>query len=53
MLLDAVEVTTVEATVVWAVVTIRLATVIMCWVYCGLQGLGEPGPSNNHGHLRQ
>ena len=30
MLLDAVEVTTVEAAVVWETVTIEFATVIMC-----------------------
>ena len=53
MLLDAIEVTTVEAAVVCVVVTIRLATVIMCWVYCGLQGLGELGLSNNRDYLRQ
>ena len=53
MLLDVIEVTTVEAAVVWEIVTIELATLIMCWVCCGLQELGEPGLSNNHDHLRQ
>ena len=37
MLLDAVEVTTVEAAVVWETVTIKFATLIMYLGYYGLQ----------------
>jgi hypothetical protein len=53
MLLDVIEVTTTEAAVVWETVTIEFATLITCSGCYGLQELGEPGLSNNHGYLRQ